>query len=97
MGWKERERAVRARAALVQELGGRCQGEGCDETDPEELEIDHINGRDWVPSKKSSDHRVSIYRREATQGKLRVLCKTCNSSFGFRRGGRNKKRRERVV
>ena len=83
MGRRQTEWAVRALAQLVQALGGKC--EQCDETDPDKLEIDHINGRDWVPNKVSSSWRVSLYRREAKEGKLQVLCSGCNKSFGYRR------------
>jgi hypothetical protein len=83
MGRRQTEWGVRARAALIQALGGKC--EWCGEDDPNVLEIDHINGRDWVPSKVSSAHRVSIYRREAREGKVQVLCDHCNNSIGYRR------------
>lgn len=83
MGRRQTEWAVRALAQLIQALGGEC--EQCGEDDPYELEIDHINGRDWTPSKVSSSQRVSIYRREAREGKLQVLCHYCNKSYGYKR------------
>lgn len=70
--------AVRARAALVNQLGGCCAV--CGST--VDLEIDHIYGRDWSLRKHSSHHRVCIYRREAAKGLLQVLCSKHNSQKG---------------
>jgi len=80
--------AVQARRNLVIELGGKCVV--CGETDMEKLQIDHIEGRDWDLEKFSSSHRVSIYRREAKEGKLQVLCKKHN--LARRKGGKDKER-----
>ena len=75
MGWKNKRWATVKRAKLVQQLGGECKF--CQST--EELEIDHINGRDYDIRRLGSDTRVSRYVKEAKQGLLQVLCKSCNS------------------
>jgi len=70
--------AVRLRAQIVQELGGVCVR--CGQDDPEELQLDHIRGRDWVLNRVSSDQRARRLRQEATEGKLQVLCAACNKA-----------------
>lgn len=74
MAKRQKAWAVRARAALVQSLGGRCAQCGSTHS----LEIDHIHGRDYRLSDLSSDQRVSRYRREAQANLLQVLCDPCN-------------------
>jgi len=46
------------------------------------LTIDHIDGCDYYHHKIEWSHRVSIYRREAKEGKLQVLCEKCNCKKG---------------
>ena len=97
MSRRDTERATRKRQALIEKLGGKCAW--CEAT--EDLEIDHIHGRDWTPREVSSDTRALIYEQEAEDGLLQVLCKSCNSSKGdhdFPRNakkGENRKRRRR--
>lgn len=67
--------ARRERARLIQELGGRCASCGA----RERLEIDHIHGTTWRLASKSRWMRVILYRREARQGLLQVLCRHCNA------------------
>lgn len=74
MALRQRAWAGRVRAQLITQLGGKCVQCGSDY----ELEFDHKEPRDWEPEKKSSDHRICIYRREIKQGKIQLLCKTCN-------------------
>lgn len=71
--------AHRARAALIEQLGGACWACGALHS----LEIDHIHGRNWTPSKKGLTWRISIYRREAREGLIRLLCQPCNGSNKF--------------
>lgn len=72
----QRRWAVKARMDLVIQLGGVCAFCGS----KHDLQIDHIHGRNYSLRKLSSDHRVSIYRREAQAGLLQVLCGPCNNS-----------------
>lgn len=77
--------AISARRALIRSLGGRCVSETCSveggETDISRLEIDHVNGTERDLAKLSSNRRVALYRREAKEGKLRVLCRSCNARY----------------
>lgn len=78
MGKRQREWAIRKRQELVQLLGGVCAN--CGST--EDLEIDHINGRDYKLEETSSDQRVTRYWREYNAGvPLRVLCADCNKKL----------------
>lgn len=83
MGIRQREWAKRARAMLVVAMGGAC--EKCGSRAYSELEFDHIGERTWDAAKVSSSHRISIYRREFSEGKLRLLCRTCNAQDGANR------------
>lgn len=65
---------ARMRRALLAALGDCCACCGSQE----QLEIDHINGREWTPSKVGFVQRLRIYRQEMKEGKLQVLCKPCN-------------------
>jgi len=73
--------AQRKREDLIEKLGGKCVKCGT----REDLEIDHINGRDWNPREYSQKGRVIRYCREFVLGLLQVLCGTCNKE----KGGRN--------
>jgi hypothetical protein len=65
-----------------QALGNRC--EICGSSD--DLEIDHVDGRDWEPRKKSAHCRAKRYLYELMAGvHLRLLCATCNGRDGQRR------------
>lgn len=77
---KTRQKALKAQErlqALVQKLGGRCANIDCAEPF-RNLEIDHINGRDWDIRKFSQMGRVRRYEKEALLGLLQVLCTSCN-------------------
>jgi hypothetical protein len=76
MAKRQREWAKRARLALIAELGGVCVD--CAATT--ELELDHIKPCTYDRSKTDPSWRVSIYRREAKEGKITVRCKRCNIS-----------------
>jgi 5-methylcytosine-specific restriction endonuclease McrA len=76
MGKRQNEWAARVRQKLIEQLGGKCTAWG--DTDPEKLEFDHINGRYYIVNELSSSHRMSVYRREAAAGELRLLCSPCN-------------------
>lgn len=67
--------AKRERARLIKRLGGACAYCGA----RSRLEIDHIYGTTWRLAKKSRWMRVIIYRREAREGLLQVLCRHCNA------------------
>ena len=72
------EWAIKARKQLILDLGGKCVSCGTKRM----LEVDHINGRNWTPRNVSSDTRVRRYLKESKEGKLQVLCKSCNSAKG---------------
>ncbi len=78
MALRQRLWANRAKAALIQELGGKCVM--CQSV--ENLEIDHIYIRNWIPRQKEFSWRISIYRREAKLGLVQVLCEECNKFRG---------------
>jgi hypothetical protein len=70
----------------LEELSGACAlcGSG------EDLEIDHPEGVTYDPAKLSSSQRVSRYRAEAREGRVRVLCARCNGSDGNFRARKKK-------
>lgn len=78
MSLRQRQWARKAYAALIEQLGGRCSH--CGSTD--DLSIHHPHGRDWHLNRVEWSARVSIYRREAKEGKLGVLCMQCNRTLG---------------
>ena len=59
-------------------LGGRCKKCGS----IVDLTFDHINGRDWDIRAVHSTKRIAIYKQEAEEGKIQLLCLSCNSSKG---------------
>lgn len=83
MGRRQREWAKRKRHELILSLGGVCQI--CGDDDPENLVIDHHEGRSWDLLKKDSSARVSRYCFEAKLGLVGVLCVKHNSRAAHRR------------
>lgn len=78
MGKRQREWAIKKRQELVDLLGGVCAN--CGST--EDLEIDHINGRDYKLEEVAFDQRTTRYWREYREGvPLRVLCSDCNKKL----------------
>ena len=78
MGREQKIWAVKRRLKLIQELGGECVQCGSISN----LELDHIHGKDWVARELGSDQRVCLYIKEAAQGLIQVLCKSCNVKKG---------------
>lgn len=78
MAKRQRDWAKRVRITLIEQLGGKC----VDCAGVKELELDHIKPCDWAEQRKRMDQsmRMTIYRREAKQGKLTVRCRSCNAS-----------------
>jgi 5-methylcytosine-specific restriction endonuclease McrA len=76
--WRRRHLATK-KAQLIADLGGVCVGfpGPCGTT--EDLTFDHINGRDWDIRAVHSTKRLRIYVEEASQGKLQLLCRACNT------------------
>ena len=62
------------RARLILELGGKCVSCGTGN----DLQFDHINGRDWDLEKTSQWARLSRIKREMKQGNIQLLCGSCN-------------------
>jgi len=78
MAKRQREWSARARVALIAQLGGKCTDCGV----TEQLEFHHKFRRDWVAAKTELSHRISIYRREAANGLIELLCAPCNKKHG---------------
>lgn len=65
------------RDELIQKLGGKCAYCGT----RRQLQIDHVDGRNYVLREMSYSRRVRRYLEEFAAGiSLQVLCKSCNSS-----------------
>jgi hypothetical protein len=75
---RQRDWARRAYDRLIVELGGVCAECGS----ASGLTIDHIDGCDYYHQNYEWSYRISVYRREAKEGKLQVLCWTCNQKKG---------------
>lgn len=78
MGARQREWARCVRAKLIQDLGGCCAIEGCEDLD---LTFDHLYGRGWTLRDKDPSWRMSIIRKEAEKGLVRLLCRSHNSQI----------------
>lgn len=85
--------AKQARVNLLLELGAFCHWPGCcvnarrsggglNLRTARRLEFDHIWGRDWECTGKSTDQRMLMYRKEAAAGQLQVLCDLHNRIKG---------------
>ena len=85
MSRSTREWAVRARAAMVEQLGGKCAECGWrPRFGLRRLELDHIKPIYWTPRRLSSCQRIAWYRAAITAGNLQVLCRDCNSKKNVR-------------
>ena len=72
-----KEKAKASRRELVRALGGRCVE--CGDAYMGNLEIDHVDGRDWVIREPSYPDRIARYWREYRAGvRLAVRCRRCN-------------------
>ena len=93
MARRQREWAKRARLALIQALGAWCRKCGSTGAEGEPpLTIEHLYGREWIHRQVDHSWRISIYRREAAEGLLTVLCASCNPRYGQQHRGRPKRR-----
>jgi hypothetical protein len=79
--------AVKRRRDLVLAIAPDCKCAICGEVfKPEELEIDHVNGRTWRVEDVSPSVRAARYWKEHKAGvPMRVLCKSDSGKDG---GGR---------
>lgn len=75
---RNRRNREKRRQRIIDFLGGKCAG--CGTTF--DLTFDHTNGRDWDVRAVHSWTRLRIYEQEAKDGKLQLLCLTCNSRKG---------------
>lgn len=75
---ERKRRSKEIRAALVEKLGGCCVECGSDRR----LEFDHIYGTTVQLDRLSGYDRILLYRKEAEQGLLQLLCKKCNQKRG---------------
>ena len=78
MARRDRIRAYFRRRELVKRLGGKCVDCGTKGTAKNDLQIDHVNGRDYDVRKMDASWRIAVYEREEKEGKLAVRCKRCN-------------------
>lgn len=63
------------RAEMIAQLGGKCVW--CGET--RDLEFDHIQPRDYSARRLSWLQRINRYREEMKEGKIQLLCRSCNA------------------
>lgn len=72
------------RQTLVKKLGGVCpnpdNNPNC--TPTENLELHHLEGKDWDPRSMSPQMRMKLYEQEHELGRIGLLCKSCNSKDG---------------
>lgn len=80
---KRNAEAKKRYAAIVNSLGGKCDKE--DSSCRGTLQLDHVDGIEWEHASKNQLNRVKIMEREATEGKLRVLCAHHNQQDGAQR------------
>jgi hypothetical protein len=76
--------AARRRRDLIDVLApdGRC-AECDDQVGSDQLEVDHVNGREWMIENVSASVRYARYWREfESDVPMRALCKPCNGSTG---------------
>lgn len=74
--------AKKARLRIITDLGGKCANPECGETDYDKLTFDHIHGKDWEATGKSTDQRMLRYNKEHKLNLLQCLCCSCNSKRG---------------
>jgi len=72
------------RQIIITKLGGTClnpdNNPNC--TPTENLELHHLEGKDWDPRAMSPQMRMKQYEQDFKLGRLGVLCKSCNSKDG---------------
>jgi len=78
MGKRQKAWARKAYDKLIKELGGKCVKCGTEEN----LTIDHVDGCEFDHNSVEWSQRISIYRREAKENKLQVLCNKHNCQKG---------------
>ena len=78
-----------ARSRLVMQLGGECVG--CGRSD--KLTFDHINPlteeQDAHRARIGVNSRLVLYRKEAAEGLLQLLCQSCQLKKQFRNSKQN--------
>ena len=74
MGKRQKIWARRARARLIELLGGRCVRCGTDEN----LELDCIAPRGHDHHRCDTSSRICFYRQQHREGNLQVLCSECH-------------------
>ena len=79
MALRDRIVAARRHRKLIELLGGKCQDPLCE--DGTNLQVHHLDGRDWEVTRVEQSRRVSRYWREYRAGvRLGVLCRKCNGA-----------------
>jgi 5-methylcytosine-specific restriction endonuclease McrA len=77
------EYLAKKRQKLLIMMGGVCAA--CGEDDLALLEIDHIEDRQYEPRQLSRTKRLKMYEEEYRQGRVRLLCSSCNKSNEYRK------------
>lgn len=97
MGARQKLWAAKKRLQLIESLGGKCVQ--CEESDANKLAFDHIReeDRDWDCRKTEWSHRMSIYAREIAEGKIQLLCETCNSKKAQNKRWQNEAHQRRIA
>lgn len=73
------KRRKKLRAALIQQLGGRCTN--CGSTDPATLEFHHVDGTTWVHRTLNVYARLCRFRKEFNAGvRIELHCRSCNAA-----------------
>ena len=71
-------KARESRRELIRRLGGKCASPGCEAT--EQLEVEHVNGREWNLRHPDYVSRIKRYWKEYEAGiELAALCRTHNA------------------
>lgn len=79
MSKRNKEWAKRARAALLDLLGGKCAYCGA----TEQLTFDCIEHQGHDHHARSTDQRMNFYRRQHYErGNIQILCLSCNGMKG---------------
>lgn len=71
--------AKEKKIALKVRMGSVC--EFCGDSDLDNLQFDHPNGKDWQPRDYGPMRRIRQYERDYEAGNLRLLCTSCNAGY----------------
>ena len=72
------KRAHIRRQILIRAMGGKCEECGSEQ----DLEFHHTEPRQWIAANLSRWQRQVYYEDDYWEGKLKLLCSTCNKKNG---------------